>query len=135
MTKLGEKLREAFNRDELPTGYVSEHFRATEFACNHCHEIHPDGVNVELVAMLEKLRAHFDAPVAINSGYRCPTHNKNVGGATQSQHLLGKAADVVVTGVSPAEVYAWGHTNNPNGGVGKYNSFTHLDVRSGKARW
>ena len=110
-------------------------FNDVEFACNHCGEIHPDGVNVELVALLERLRAHFGVPVAINSGYRCPTHNANVGGAKASQHLLGKAADVVVKGVSPDEVYAWAHKNNPNGGVGKYNTFTHIDVRSGKARW
>ena len=114
---------------------VSEHFNAVEFACNHCGEIHPDGVNKELVALLEKLRGHFGVPVAVNSGYRCPTHNANVGGAKASQHLLGKAADVVVKGVSPNDVYAWADKANPNGGVGKYNTFTHIDVRNGKARW
>ena len=115
--------------------YVSKHFREAEFACNHCHEIHPDGVNPELVAMLEKLRSHFDAPVSINSGYRCPVHNSNVGGAKNSQHLHGRAADVVVKGHTPSEVHAWADKANPNGGVGKYNTFTHIDVRSGKARW
>ena len=113
----------------------SENFNDAEFACNHCGELHPDGVNVELLALLEKLRSHFNSPVSINSGYRCPVHNSNVGGAKNSQHLQGKAADVVVKGVSPSEVHAWADKANPNGGVGKYNSFTHIDVRSGKARW
>ena len=122
-------------KPELAEGYLSEHFKASEFACNHCSLLPDDGMAPALIDLLEDLRSHFGKPVTINSGYRCTVHNANVGGAKNSQHLKGTAADVVVSGVSPSTVYAWADENNPTGGVGKYNSFTHIDVRSGKARW
>jgi uncharacterized protein YcbK (DUF882 family) len=37
--------------------------------------------------MLEEIRTHFDRPIHILSGYRCPAHNKAVGGAPDSQHM------------------------------------------------
>ena len=122
-------------KPELAEGYLSEHFKASEFTCHHCGTLPDGGMATELIDLLEDLRTHFGKPVTINSGYRCPIHNANVGGAKNSQHLLGTAADVVISGVSPSTVYSWADENNPTGGVGKYNSFTHIDVRSGKARW
>ena len=121
--------------EPLPEGYLSPHFRESEFACNHCGKLHPDGVPQSLVDALEDIRAHYDnVPVSINSGYRCPTHNANVGGAPASEHLKGRAADFTVKGVDPARVHAdldpyW------SGGLGKYNTFTHIDVRGHRARW
>ena len=57
--------------------------------------------------ILERVRAHFGAPVIINSGYRCEALNKQVGGSPSSQHTLGEAADIRVVGHSPFEVAAW----------------------------
>lgn len=90
----------------------------------------------ELLEVLEDVRSHFgDLPVVVNSGYRCPTHNKNVGGAKKSQHLLGTAADIVVKGVRPSDVYRYLDPYH-DGGLGRYGTFTHIDVRgSGRARW
>lgn len=123
---------------ETKDGYVSEHFRAAEFACNHCGKLHPSGVMPpkDLLDILEGVRAHFGVPVAVNSGYRCPTHNKNVGGATSSRHMDGDASDIMLSGVDPRLVYEYldGVVGNL-GGVGKYNTFTHVDVRGHKARW
>lgn len=115
---------------------LSPHFLAAEFACNHCGKNSPDGVPKELLDYLEQLRAEYDSPVIINSGYRCPTHNRNVGGATHSRHLVGDAADVAVKGVDPANVYAFlNELVGDAGGVGKYQTFTHIDVRGYGARW
>ena len=115
---------------------LSPHFLAAEFACNHCGKTAPKGVPDSLLRYLELLRAEYDSPVIINSGYRCPTHNRNVGGATHSRHLEGDAADVVVRGVDPTNVYAFLNEEvGDAGGVGRYNSFTHVDVRGYRARW
>tara|TARA_R110002020_G_scaffold176317_4_gene368525 strand:- start:1134 stop:1547 length:414 start_codon:yes stop_codon:yes gene_type:complete len=117
------------------TGQLSAHFHENEFRCRCCGELHPDGVPQELIDHLEAVRMHFGKPVKINSGYRCPTHNKNVGGAKNSLHMQGKAADHYISGVYPAVVAAFHAQRIQDGGVGKYNSFTHIDVRGYKARW
>lgn len=113
---------------------ITAHFKVKEFRCH-------DGsdtifVSQELVEVLEKIRTHFGKPVVINSGYRTETYNKKIGGATYSQHKYGTAADIVVKGVSPAEVAKYAETILVGmGGIGIYNSFTHIDVRKIKSRW
>lgn len=118
--------------------YLSKHFKRKEFACKDgCGLGLNDGdVNPELVEVLEDVREHFGKPVVINSGLRCETHNKRVGGAPKSQHLLGTAADIRIAGVDPKEVYNYLHNKySDKYGVGKYNNFTHIDVRENKSRW
>ena len=46
--------------------------------------------------VLEPLRQHFNVPIIIGSGYRCPQVNNHpdVRGATNSQHMTGEAADI-----------------------------------------
>ena len=44
--------------------------------------------------ILDPLRAAWGRPIVVNSGYRCPALNTAVGGATNSQHTLGEAADI-----------------------------------------
>lgn len=114
---------------------LSKHFDSNEFACRcGCGE---KEVSCELVSLLEKIRVHYSKPVHIVSGRRCHAHNIRVGGAKQSQHLLGTAADIVVRDVKPSKVADWIDRNLPEArGLGRYKSFTHVDVRSGpKARW
>ena len=113
---------------------ISQHFTAEEFACNHCGKSHPDGVPQELLTILEAVREHYGTPVNINSGYRCPTHNKNVGGAINSYHMKGLAADFWMKNVDPHTVYR-DLNQNHEGGLGDYNTFTHVDVRGYRARW
>ena len=112
---------------------VSDHFLIKEFACNDGSDnilISPD-----LVDLLEYIRCHFDRPVIINSAYRTAEYNKKIGGVANSQHVLGTAADIVVQGITAAAVYSYADQINPTGGVGKYATFTHVDVRDGRARW
>lgn len=115
-------------------GDISPNFNRSEFACGCCCGF--DAVSPELVRLLEQLRRHFNAPVAINSGCRCPAHNKAEGGEPHSQHLLGTAADIKVKGYTPALVADWLEYCYPDShGIGRYSTFTHIDVRTGKARW
>lgn len=74
-----------------------EFFRFEEFACRCCGRI-PPGVrgNIEALVdnVLDPARRVFGGPVSVNSGYRCPKHNAEVGGVSGSQHLKGEAADI-----------------------------------------
>ena len=116
---------------------LTKHFDSGEFACNCCGRLHPDGVPAPLLAYLENIRAHFGGkPVHINSGYRCAAWNARCGGAKKSMHLLGMAADLWIGGVDPQLVYDYAdQLVGDGGGVGDYNTFTHIDVRGHQARW
>lgn len=114
-----------------------QYFKRREFACKcgRCggYPVEPDP---ELIDVLVKIREHFGKPVRVNSGIRCSQHNRNVGGASASQHLRGTAADITVEGVAPAKVADYAETLLPrSGGIGRYNTFTHVDVRKNKSRW
>lgn len=116
-----------------------KYFKRREFACK-CGKcggfpVEPDP---ELVKLLEKIRAYFGKPVRINSGVRCAAHNSSaaVGGAKNSQHLHGTAADIVVDGVTPERVALYAETLLPKtGGIGRYKTFTHIDTRKNRSRW
>lgn len=113
---------------------LSANFTAREFACK-------DGsdyilVDTELVKLLQKIRDNFGKAVTINSAYRNAAYNKKVGGATNSQHTKGTAADIVVKGVAPKDVAIYAESIMPSsGGIGLYSSFTHVDTRAKRSRW
>lgn len=113
-------------------GKVSEHFKAKEFQCKDKTE----GLLVatELIETLENIRSHFSAPIIINSGYRTPSWNSKVNGASNSYHCKGMAADIVVKGHSPKEVAEYADSIMEQGGVIRYTNFVHVDVREEKYR-
>lgn len=47
-------------------------------------------------AVLEPARKFIGLPIKINSGYRSEAVNKAVGGAKNSQHMVGEAADITL---------------------------------------
>lgn len=57
--------------------------------------------------VLFPLRKLVGCPVRITSGYRCTALNKAIGGASNSQHSTGQAADIDVTGQSNLAVFNW----------------------------
>lgn len=90
----------------------------------------------EVYILLELIRNHFNQPVIITSGYRCPDYNKSIGGRSKSQHMQGKAVDIVVKNISSKKVHDFLDNLFPNSlGLGYYPDFTHVDIRSYKARW
>lgn len=52
----------------------------------------------ELAQRLDKVREFFNAPITVTSGLRVSSYNKEIGGATQSMHMMGGAADIIVKG-------------------------------------
>ena len=115
-------------------GDLSKNFSSHEFECKCGCGF--DDVDSELVLVLQRLRNWWRRPVKINSACRCEAHNAEVGGSKNSQHLLGKAADITIQGISPSEVHRYLCEIYPDKfGIGKYSSFTHIDVRESKARW
>lgn len=119
-------------------GKLSKNFTRKEFACKcGCgYGLNDGDINPELVRVVQDIRDYFGKPVVINSGLRCADHNKRVGGAPKSQHLLGTAADIRIAGIASKDVFNYADRKYPNShGVGHYHNFTHIDVRPNRARW
>lgn len=113
---------------------LSDNFRVREFASKDgADEIK---IDTRLVTLLQKIRNKFGAAVTINSGYRTAAHNKAVGGAVNSYHMQGMAADIVVKGVSPLRVAQYAEIIGATG-IGWYEAqgFTHVDTRCGRYFW
>ena len=112
---------------------LSKNFASTEFDCS-CKKCTETLIDLDHIIKLQKLRDDLGSSIKINSGYRCPEHNANIGGAKQSQHVLGTATDIVVKDMAPDEV---ADSCEYFKGLGRYDSFTHIDSRDriSKARW
>ncbi len=110
------------------------HFKVREFACRHCGDIK---IDINLLVKLEELRrAIGNRGIIINSGYRCPVHNKNVGGATNSQHKYGRAVDIRAAGMGLRTLEKFADTVFANGGVGMGGAnIVHVDTRGHRSRW
>ena len=120
----------------------SQHFSADEMKCQcgcDANECEPG-----LYAALETLRAAVsaalkkDTAVHVTCGYRCPAHNKAVGGAYTSQHVLGRAADVYVSGQTPGWLEKIARSVPEIKGIGRndHKLFLHVDVRkTPAAQW
>ena len=121
-----------------------KNFSESELACKSGASCpYPDRLR-HLAWTLQAIRDEFGSPIRINSGYRSPEHNKQVGGVKNSQHVEARAADLVPVSGGASELSRLvlvildlaesGFI--PNGGVGVYKTFVHYDMRtSGSARW
>jgi peptidoglycan hydrolase-like protein with peptidoglycan-binding domain len=116
---------------------ITPNFKIAEFACK-------DGsdtilIETRLLNVLEKIRTGAgNKPISITSGYRTASYNKKIGGATNSFHMKGYAADIQIGGQTPTQVSALAEKalgdSGIIGGIGLYATFTHVDVRDSKWR-
>jgi len=121
---------------------ITENFSLSEFDCKDGSEL-PTALlpNVlDLADNLQVLRDYLGVPISINSAYRTLEYNRNIGGSSKSQHLLAKAADIVVESKTPEQVaniikYLISEGKMVQGGLKAYDTFTHYDIRGHKARW
>src|SRR5690554_5881414 len=121
---------------------LTNNFALEEFASpdSNCFPISVINNLFDLAQNLELVRLRLGVAIHISSGWRTVSHNRKVGGASNSQHLYGRAADI------------WSNIYTPNvihqiienliqagamqqGGLGLYNTFVHYDIRGTKARW
>lgn len=112
---------------------ASEHFSNEELACHCCGE-GADIVSDRLLELLEQLRENIGGPIEISCAYRCPSHNAEVGGVPDSQHVLGTAADIQTPDYehcNTPEQLKWYCEQLPFDGIGLYDWGCHVDVREG----
>lgn len=121
--------------------WPGKYFRRSEFECKCGCGF--DTVDAQLLDGLDWIRDRIHFKLIVNSGCRCPKHNREIGGAKKSQHLLGRAADIRPTATAALHsmetlrdvvfaAYDHGYFN----GLGLYNTFIHVDTRSKeKAFW
>ncbi|WP_289172093.1 D-Ala-D-Ala carboxypeptidase family metallohydrolase [uncultured Parasutterella sp.] len=121
---------------------MSKHFKPSEFESKDGRPSPwPEVVDPALYHLLEEIRADFGEPICINSGYRSPEHNAAVGGAKNSYHVKGQAADIRPQYSSDKEKWksSLGRlkiiaNRRCKGGVGFYSSFVHVDLGP-ERRW
>jgi uncharacterized protein YcbK (DUF882 family) len=121
---------------------LTKNFSKSEFDCKCGCEM-PEEVlhNIQKVAnQLQIIRDKVNVPIRVNSAYRCLEYNRSIGSNDTSQHVLGKAVDIVIKGYTPNEVadlieQLIADGDILQGGLGRYNTFTHYDIRGRKARW
>ena len=113
-------------------GKLSPNFEREEFACRCGCGF--DTVDAELIEMVQAARDEL-GPIKINSACRCEVHNRKEGGAENSQHKLGRAADLKPLHTTVDRLWSFLSVNYPEAGIGRYNTFVHLDSRGYKAKW
>ena len=114
---------------------LSKNFESTEFDCKCKNKTcTTTEIDPKLVEYLQKIRDYFGKAVTINSAYRCEKHNKSVGGASQSKHKFGQAADIKVSGIKPLKVAQYAEFIGIKG-IGQYSNFVHIDTRTNKFFW
>lgn len=128
-------------KTEASPGWESiRYFEKAEFKCQcggkHCNG-YPVEIDMDMVRDADEIRHRLGKPVPVNSGLRCPVHNANVGGVSNSQHLYGDAADLgCPPGTTPKEMAKIAEDVMGNtGGIGVYSWGIHIDRRKTKSRW
>ena len=91
-----------------------------------------------LVESLINISKTLGRKITLNSGKRSKAYMNATGQGgsykPKSQHNLGNAADVTMSGINRAEFVEAAGKAGING-IGFYNTFIHVDVRSYKAKW
>ena len=120
------------------SGGSTKHFNFSEFYSKDGSQFNNGKVGASTVKenvrrMMYKLEAvrkkAGDRPITINSGFRSIKHNSNVGGASNSQHMYGIAADIVISGRTVSQTISYAQSSGFSGII-RYANFTHVDNRA-----
>jgi uncharacterized protein YcbK (DUF882 family) len=89
-----------------------------------------------LFLKLDDLRGKLNLPLVVTSGFRCPKHNKEVGGKPNSYHLVGKAVDISTEGMNDFQRHQFlSLVKERFKGIGIGHTFIHMDLRETPALW
>jgi len=121
---------------------LSKNFYLSEFKSKDGSVADQNVINnlIILAEQLEVLRAHLGSPITITSGYRSRNHNLRIGGASNSTHVKGMAADIKIPNYTPSQVYSAiekliKEGKMIEGGIGLYKTWVHYDIRGTRSRW
>jgi zinc D-Ala-D-Ala carboxypeptidase len=98
----------------MASQFLTNHFTLSELTRTSCKISNTPSAPVVVANLrtlceyvLEPVRGHFQRPIVVHSGYRCPAVNAAIGGSKTSQHCKGEAVDFHVSGYSVYEVAEW----------------------------
>ena len=115
----------------------SKYFSDSELACKCCGQLPAQGMDSRLLDVLDAMRKQAGIPLQLSCAYRCPSHNAEVGGVPDSQHVQGCAADILVPDGWTVDQLAELAEQCGMDGIGRYYGmeFVHVDTRGEAARW
>ncbi len=121
---------------------ITDNFQYEDFACPDCGLLNLTKRFWKHIVFVQMIRENLGFPMNVNSGQRCPFHNKTVSGEEHSEHLIF-ATDVSpvflptdTDAVFEAKVHSlWVEFDKVFDGVGRYDTFAHGDLRGHRARW
>lgn len=127
-------------RNITPRMVLAPHFKKTGYTTNslppksHWKKMAPT------LKIIDRMSSEMHRPLeTILSAYRSPRYNRAVGGRSKSLHMQNQAVDVKFRGASPSHVASVARylrkKGKFSGGVGRYNSFVHVDTRGYNADW
>ena len=132
---------------ELTDNFTLKEFFLAEFYSEEQQQRVLDSVTPEILCGIQELsnnlqilRNELGVPITVNIGFRPVWWELFRERSGTSQHCFGFAADIYVEGVHPHTVHKLLNELMlsgaiQNGGLGKYNTFTHYDIRLEMARW
>jgi len=121
---------------DAPNYYVTKHFMYSDFICPCCDRLKIVPGLYRHMELLEQMRRELGFPIVVTSGYRCEMHNRDVGGAPRSWHLIF-ATDIAPEDGDPGKLTAmYDRARDLEfGGIGRYERFIHLDLRPKPVEW
>lgn len=101
-----------------------KHFDLSEFECPCCKK---NDMQLGFLSMLDRTRQMAGIPFEVNSGFRCPKHNAEIGGKSNSSHLRGCAVDIKCMSNLDRFLVVKAAIINGFSRVGMGKTFIHLD--------